>query len=245
MGKKKHEGHHGGAWKVAYADFVTAMMALFMVLWIVGQKKEIVEATAKYFKNPIASKYESIVGDETLLGEGGLDKEDTDQKIDLEVLKKLAEEIYKALKIEEKDHDKPIEIFITPNGLKIFIYNLAKKPLFKKQKAILTDWGDLIVQSLAWLLDRRSAHMLLVSYDPQLIKKTQEDQLALRMKAAANGQTSWDLCLARGQVIYKRLVYYGFSLGKLSSVTGNLNLPSGARHCTEMIELSLNIKQDG
>jgi chemotaxis protein MotB len=35
--KKGHGGHHGGAWKVAYADFVTAMMALFIVLWIVGQ----------------------------------------------------------------------------------------------------------------------------------------------------------------------------------------------------------------
>ena len=33
----KHGGHHGGAWKVAYADFVTAMMALFIVLWILGQ----------------------------------------------------------------------------------------------------------------------------------------------------------------------------------------------------------------
>ena len=38
-------GHHGGAWKVAYADFVTAMMALFMVLWISAQDKEIVIAT--------------------------------------------------------------------------------------------------------------------------------------------------------------------------------------------------------
>ena len=41
--KKKHaaHGHHGGAWKVAYADFVTAMMALFIVLWIVGQSKQV------------------------------------------------------------------------------------------------------------------------------------------------------------------------------------------------------------
>ncbi len=52
--KKKagHEGHHGGAWKVAYADFVTAMMALFIVLWIVGQNKAIKDAVAAYFKDP-------------------------------------------------------------------------------------------------------------------------------------------------------------------------------------------------
>lgn len=51
-----HGGHHGGAWKVAYADFVTAMMALFIVLWIVGQSKSVKEAVAAYFKDPTAFK---------------------------------------------------------------------------------------------------------------------------------------------------------------------------------------------
>jgi chemotaxis protein MotB len=53
--KKKgaHGGHHGGAWKVAYADFVTAMMALFIVLWIVGQNKAVKDAVAGYFKDPV------------------------------------------------------------------------------------------------------------------------------------------------------------------------------------------------
>ena len=39
--KGGHGGHHGGAWKVAYADFVTAMMAFFLVMWLVGQSKAI------------------------------------------------------------------------------------------------------------------------------------------------------------------------------------------------------------
>ena len=50
--KKGHEAHHGGAWKVAYADFVTAMMALFIVLWIVGQNKQVKQAVAGYFNDP-------------------------------------------------------------------------------------------------------------------------------------------------------------------------------------------------
>ena len=50
--KKSHGGGHGGAWKVAYADFVTAMMALFIVLWIVGQSSNIKQAIAAYFKDP-------------------------------------------------------------------------------------------------------------------------------------------------------------------------------------------------
>jgi chemotaxis protein MotB len=52
--KASHGGHHGGAWKVAYADFVTAMMALFIVLWIVGQSKSVKDAVSAYFKDPTA-----------------------------------------------------------------------------------------------------------------------------------------------------------------------------------------------
>jgi chemotaxis protein MotB len=50
--KSGHAGHHGGAWKVAYADFVTAMMSLFIVLWIIGQSKPVKESVASYFKDP-------------------------------------------------------------------------------------------------------------------------------------------------------------------------------------------------
>jgi len=50
--KQVHHGGHGGAWKVAYADFVTAMMALFIVLWIMGQSQAIRQNVAQYFKNP-------------------------------------------------------------------------------------------------------------------------------------------------------------------------------------------------
>ena len=52
--KKKggHGGHHGGAWKVAYADFVTAMMALFIVLWLMSQSEQVKKAVAGYFNDP-------------------------------------------------------------------------------------------------------------------------------------------------------------------------------------------------
>jgi len=52
--KKKagHGGHHGGAWKVAYADFVTAMMALFIVLWLMNSNSQVKKAVAGYFKDP-------------------------------------------------------------------------------------------------------------------------------------------------------------------------------------------------
>jgi len=53
--KKKKGGHgggHGGAWKVAFADFMTAMMAFFLVMWLVGQKDEVKQAVAGYFRDP-------------------------------------------------------------------------------------------------------------------------------------------------------------------------------------------------
>ena len=57
--KKAHGGHHGGAWKVAYADFVTTMMALFIVLWITSQNAGTREAVAQYFKDPGTFKVKS------------------------------------------------------------------------------------------------------------------------------------------------------------------------------------------
>ena len=51
--KKSHGGHHGGSWKVAYADFVTAMMAFFMVLWIMGMDNDVKAAIEAYFSNPV------------------------------------------------------------------------------------------------------------------------------------------------------------------------------------------------
>jgi chemotaxis protein MotB len=49
-------GHHGGSWKVAYADFVTAMMAFFMVMWILGMDENVKQAVEGYFSNPVGYK---------------------------------------------------------------------------------------------------------------------------------------------------------------------------------------------
>src|SRR5690348_15659052 len=63
--KKKapaHHGHHGGAWKVAYADFVTAMMAFFLVMWIVGQSQQVKAGVAGYFRDPGVLEQEHSTG---------------------------------------------------------------------------------------------------------------------------------------------------------------------------------------
>jgi chemotaxis protein MotB len=50
--RKAHSGHHGGAWKVAYADFVTAMLALFIILWFLSSSEQTQKAVGGYFTDP-------------------------------------------------------------------------------------------------------------------------------------------------------------------------------------------------
>ena len=62
-------GKGGGAWKVAYADFVTAMMAFFMVMWLVGQKEDLKEAVAHHFNHPFEAFPEEPDDDASGAGE--------------------------------------------------------------------------------------------------------------------------------------------------------------------------------
>ena len=61
-----HGGHHGGAWKVAYADFVTAMMAFFLVMWITAQNNAIKQSIAQYFQSPGANSLKCTGGPQLL-----------------------------------------------------------------------------------------------------------------------------------------------------------------------------------
>src|ERR1700761_9390844 len=80
--KKKvaHAGHHGGAWKVAYADFVTAMMALFIVLWLLNSSKQIKVAVGGYFNDPTGKAGEGRDGESGAVGETlAVNKENMDK----------------------------------------------------------------------------------------------------------------------------------------------------------------------
>jgi chemotaxis protein MotB len=92
----------GGAWKVAYADFVTAMMALFLVLWLTAQSPEIKQAVARSFTSPFASPDEPKTG----LLERTQEKTDSSPEegefnlasaVELTVLKRLSQQIFEAL----------------------------------------------------------------------------------------------------------------------------------------------------
>ena len=99
--KKGHHGAHGGAWKVAYADFVTAMMALFIVLWVLSQSEEVKQAVASYFQDPLGISQgtrEMIDSKSGGMIDAGIQvKKVFDKEAQKEELKKLGEEIIKNL----------------------------------------------------------------------------------------------------------------------------------------------------
>jgi|SRR5579872_2276262 len=110
--KVNHGGHHGGAWKVAYADFVTAMMALFIVLWLMNSSKQVQEAVGGYFKDPSGTS--KMVGtDQRGSGDNFAVSKDN--------MSLLKEQLQKSIR-QMSDFDKlkdQIEMTVTAEGLRI------------------------------------------------------------------------------------------------------------------------------
>src|ERR1700761_423771 len=141
--KKKggHGGHHGGAWKVAYADFVTAMMSLFIVLWLMNARKPVQEAVAGYFRDPLG------VDKKTGSAMGGAGEASQPKKEDLS---KVKQDLMKAME-KMADYDKlkkQIEMTITPEGLQIEMLESPQGTFFENGKAEPTS----IMQSLLKVL---------------------------------------------------------------------------------------------
>jgi chemotaxis protein MotB len=142
--KKKavHAGHHGGAWKVAYADFVTAMMSLFIVLWLMNSSKQIQEAVGGYFKDPTGTS--KMVGS-NMQGSGQnffVRKED---------MNKIKEELQKRVKkIANFDKlSKQIDMTITAEGLRIELLEQANGTFFGLGDATPSANGKELLTALA------------------------------------------------------------------------------------------------
>ena len=123
--KKKagHGGHHGGAWKVAYADFVTAMMALFIVLWLLNSSKPVKEAIAGYFKDPAGT------ADKIGSGKSGTADNLAFTKDDMPRLKEELEKRIHQLSDFDKMKDQ-IKISVTPEGLRVELLETATGTFF-------------------------------------------------------------------------------------------------------------------
>jgi outer membrane protein OmpA-like peptidoglycan-associated protein len=153
--KKKggHGGHHGGAWKVAYADFVTAMMALFIVLWLMNSSQKIQVAVSGYFKDPngTATKTGS-----SMTGSGP--NLPLKKKEDMAQLKEQLQKSIQSMNDLDK-LNKNIEITVTAEGLRIELLESAKGTFFDSGSATLNKTGQEMVELLAVELGKVPNHV--------------------------------------------------------------------------------------
>ncbi len=137
-----HAGHHGGAWKVAYADFVTAMMALFIVLWLMNSSKQIQQAVGGYFKDPTGTS--KMVGTNQQ-GSG------QNMPVSKEDMSKIKEELQTVIR-RVTDFEKlksHIEMTVTSEGLRIELMEAEKGTFFESGRPEPTAYGKDVLIALA------------------------------------------------------------------------------------------------
>jgi chemotaxis protein MotB len=150
--KVSHGGHHGGAWKVAYADFVTAMMALFIVLWLLNSSQKIQVAVGGYFKDPSGTAKKVGTG---LVGSGEnlpLAKEDMAKL--KEVLQKSIHSINDLEKLKQN-----IEMTVTAEGLRIELLESEKGTFFDSGSSSVNQSGRDLLDLLAQQLGKVPNHI--------------------------------------------------------------------------------------
>jgi len=201
--KKKagHGGHHGGAWKVAYADFVTAMMALFIVLWLMNSSKQIQVAVGGYFKDPTGTSKK--VGS-NLIGSGEnftLTKDD---------MPKLKEELQKAVR-QVANFDKlknQIEMTITSEGLRIELLESSSGTFFESGKPGLNDDGRDLLRALAEQLGKLPNHISIEGHTDAKPYATNRDY------------SNWELSSDRANSARRLMQISGLRSDQISQVRG-------------------------
>src|SRR5512143_1596189 len=140
--KSGHGGHHGGAWKVAYADFVTAMMALFIVLWLMNSSKQLQVAVGGYFKDPTGTAKK--VG--TNLSGAGENFSLTKKNM-TELKEQLQKSIRSINDLENLRNN--IEMTVTAEGLRIELLESDKGTFFGSGSPSLNKSGQEMLELLA------------------------------------------------------------------------------------------------
>jgi chemotaxis protein MotB len=178
--KKKRRaahGHHGGAWKVAFADFMTAMMAFFLVMWMVGQKDEVKQAVAGYFRDPGKFKTEGSSGmlkgsksvvpaDDPTMGIKNNPTERSDFVTDSEknemklAAKKVLEELEKQSAFDQFRGN--VNFQMTREGLRIILNESQDAPaFFEPGSAKLLQKSAVILMTIARELGKLKNHIVI------------------------------------------------------------------------------------
>ena len=186
-------GHHGGSWKVAYADFVTAMMAFFLLLWLLGITDELQrEGISDWFKNPSGIKGPGgastsmikLGGTKDIPKGDGHESEqhapttepevekspqdrvkEIEKKEDKKRLDKLLEKLKAAIESskELKNFKDQLLLEITPDGLRIQIIDKKNRPMFALGKAELKPYTKVILRKISKLVVQEVPNLVSIS----------------------------------------------------------------------------------
>jgi chemotaxis protein MotB len=198
-----HTGQHGGAWKVAYADFVTAMMALFIVLWLLASSEQVKKAVASYFIDPQSKSRETGSG---LVGSGqsmAFSKEDLDK-----LKKKLQEAIKKRMPDFQKIKNQ-VTISVTGEGLRIELLENQKGVFFENGNAEPTPAATEIFKVLAAELGALPNHLLIEGHTD-----------AKPFSTEAKGYSNWELSTDRANSARRVLQQNGVKPDQIREVRG-------------------------
>jgi chemotaxis protein MotB len=201
--KKKisHGGHHGGAWKVAYADFVTAMMALFIVLWLMNSSKKIQEAVGGYFKDP--------TGTATKVGTNQVGSGEnfhlTKQNM-AELKEQLQKSIRKITDLEKLR--KNIEMTVTAEGLRIELLESASGTFFNSGSPKLNDSGQEMLVLLAKELGQVPNHLSI------------EGHTDAKPYGGKSNYSNWELSADRANAARRLMAQSGLRSDQVSQVRG-------------------------
>jgi chemotaxis protein MotB len=193
--KKKivHGGHHGGAWKVAYADFVTAMMALFIVLWLMGSSEPVKKAVAGYFRDPSGKAADKGTG------QGGVGENISIRKDDMGKLKEKLESAMKQSPELEKLKSQ-VQMTVTGEGLRIFFETGSSQP---------SGTGKDMLDMLARELGKMQNRLLIEGH-------TDSQPFA----ASARAYSNWELSADRANSARKLMQEGGLSKDQVAEVRG-------------------------
>jgi chemotaxis protein MotB len=218
-----HGGHHGGAWKVAYADFVTAMMAFFLVMWLVNQSVVVREAVSGYFQDP-AGFMEKLKKGGAEVMEGGstnvkmfkYEKDDLKEKLQRqkEMLSNAGNNVRQAIeKLPEIGKMKDfVEIEVTPEGLMIQLIDASKVDdsavFFDKGSSHLKPLASLILAAIAAELGQLPSHIVIEGHT---------DAIAYRGKKE---YSNWELSADRANSARRLMENSGLRENQVVAVRG-------------------------
>jgi chemotaxis protein MotB len=209
---KQRSTHHGGAWKVAYADFVTAMMALFLVLWLTAQDTKIKEAVERAFRNPFSAVNKESTGlipqkDSTsqFKAEGNFQSVNA---LEVEMLRHITEDLAKILQGTDEEQ-KSVQLDLTPEGLRINVFDRSHKPVFEPDSDVFTSYGAWVFSTLAWEISRY-----------QTFKIELEGHTEAAPDRDRESRSKWELSAERANAARRKLVQNGVSPGQVYKVSG-------------------------